>query len=208
MLSRLWNSEKDQFMPKQLIQLARPAWEFVAGQRGTSEPLQRWIYRCVRQAIVSGQLRPGTGLPSSRRMAASLEVARGTVVLAYEQLVSEGYVLGNRGSGMYVAPDVPDRAIAPPSMKAAPVPSHPVLRAPSSPFSAARAAIPFAPHRCDIRLLPHDILRKLHTRLVRAGNTALFDDGPATGLEVLRTAIAVHLGEARGMAVTGSRSSW
>ena len=40
----------------------------------------------------SGQLAPGTRLPSSRELALELGCARATVVAAYEQLVAEGYL--------------------------------------------------------------------------------------------------------------------
>lgn len=167
-----------------------------------AEPLQRWVYRCLREAILAGQLRPGAPVPSSRRMAATLEIARGTVVLAYEQLVSEGYLTSRRGAGMYVSPQVPDRLIAPPAADAARAQGQTVRLAPAaSPFTLQRGVAAFAPHRCDTSLLPLDELRRLHSRMLRRSHAFIFDDGPAAGLPALRRAIATHLGEARGLAV-------
>ncbi|WP_329787801.1 PLP-dependent aminotransferase family protein [Lentzea sp. DG1S-22] len=57
----------------------------------------------LRRAIRDGRLAPGTRLPSSRDLAAQLEVARGTVTSAYTQLVAEGYLTTRRGSGTTVA---------------------------------------------------------------------------------------------------------
>ena len=58
----------------------------------TKEPLYEQIYSYIKHDIQKGQLRAGERLPSSRSLSASLEVSRSTVELAYEQLVSEGYL--------------------------------------------------------------------------------------------------------------------
>src|SRR6202022_3708427 len=65
-------------------------------------PLFRQIYVQVRAAILSGALAPGTKLPSSRAMATKLGVARASAVAAYEQLLTEGYVVARAGSGTFV----------------------------------------------------------------------------------------------------------
>ncbi|WP_188589041.1 GntR family transcriptional regulator, partial [Achromobacter denitrificans] len=61
---------------------------------------------CVRQmlvsAILSGHLPPGTPVPSSRHLADQLRIARNTVVFAYQQLVSEGYLVSRERSGHFV----------------------------------------------------------------------------------------------------------
>ena len=54
----------------------------------------RQVYDGLREAILAGRLRPGERLPSTRTLAAELGVARNTVVLAYAQLRTEGYVVG------------------------------------------------------------------------------------------------------------------
>jgi DNA-binding LacI/PurR family transcriptional regulator len=50
------------------------------------------VARSVRQWIADGQLSPGDPLPSERLLAERLQVARGTVRAALEQLVSEGFI--------------------------------------------------------------------------------------------------------------------
>ena len=61
----------------------------------------------IRQALVGaieGRVLPvGTRLPSSRRLAETLDVARNTVVFAYEQLIDEGYLVAQQRSGVFVA---------------------------------------------------------------------------------------------------------
>ena len=64
----------------------------VALDRDADLPLYRQIEEELRSAILDGRLRPGMRLPSVRRMATELHVARITVVTAYEQLAAEGYV--------------------------------------------------------------------------------------------------------------------
>ncbi|MBV8391627.1 MAG: GntR family transcriptional regulator, partial [Alphaproteobacteria bacterium] len=57
------------------------------------QPLHRQIGEQLRAAILERRLAPGTRLPSSRLMASELECARGTVLLALDQLVAEGYLV-------------------------------------------------------------------------------------------------------------------
>src|SRR5258706_1107922 len=71
-------------------------------------PLFRQIYTQLREGILSGQLSPGTRLPSSRTLARELGAARNTVVNAFDQLKAEGYLEVNVGSGTIVARDLPD----------------------------------------------------------------------------------------------------
>lgn len=68
----------------------------------------------LRAAIREGRLGTGERLPSTRRLAELLDVSRGTVVDAYEQLLAEGYVESAVGSGTRVAPiPVPSPASRP-----------------------------------------------------------------------------------------------
>jgi GntR family transcriptional regulator/MocR family aminotransferase len=76
--------------------------------RSDPEPLYRQIERQLRAAIEDGRLRPGTSLPGIRSLARALDVAPNTVVLAYEQLAAEGYVVGHVGSGTQVAEELPE----------------------------------------------------------------------------------------------------
>src|ERR671911_3089426 len=64
--------------------------------------LRAQIENELREAIRSGRLAPGTPLPSTRALAADLDVTRGVVVAAYDQLLAEGYLASRPGSGTVV----------------------------------------------------------------------------------------------------------
>jgi len=66
-------------------------------------PLRTQIQDQLRAAIRDQRLGAGERLPSTRRLAELLEVARGTVVDVYEQLLAEGYLESTVGSGTRVA---------------------------------------------------------------------------------------------------------
>jgi len=51
----------------------------------------RALADALRAAIRSGQVRPGTIVPSTRALAADLGLARGTVSGVYADLAAEGY---------------------------------------------------------------------------------------------------------------------
>lgn len=65
--------------------------------------LQAQIRQALVAAIESRYLSAGARLPSSRRLAEILDVARNTVVLAYERLIDEGYLVSLERSGVFVA---------------------------------------------------------------------------------------------------------
>ena len=61
------------------------------------------VMDAIRDAIRSGRLVPGFQLPSSRALAADLGVARNTVARAYAELIAEGWLTSQHGSGTLVA---------------------------------------------------------------------------------------------------------
>lgn len=65
-------------------------------------PLQRQIYRTIRDAIVHGGLVENDRLPSIRKLAETNRVSHTTVEQAYTQLVAEGYVRSVPRSGYVV----------------------------------------------------------------------------------------------------------
>lgn len=68
--------------------------------------LQAQIREMLVSAILDGHIPGGDALPSCRRLATQLGVARNTVVIAYQQLVDEGYLIAQERSGYYVNQDI------------------------------------------------------------------------------------------------------
>lgn len=79
------------------------------------------IYQTIRRAILTGHVPAAFRLPSTRALARELGVSRNTVLLAYDQLLAEGYAKGRQGSGTYVAATLPDTAVPVGSRR---VPAH------------------------------------------------------------------------------------
>ena len=72
--------------------------------------LHRQLERGLQDAIRSGRLQPGAPLPSTRALADALQLSRGVVVEAYEQLTAEGYLDSRPGGKTRVAERAPEVA--------------------------------------------------------------------------------------------------
>lgn len=76
-------------------------------------PRYRQITRALLKAIADGTLPPGARVPSTRQLARELACARNIVLLAYEQLILEGYLVALPRAHTIVSPELP-RRVAPP----------------------------------------------------------------------------------------------
>src|ERR1700758_4847995 len=127
------------------------AWQL---DRASRTPLSRQIYMQVRSAVLSGALRAGTRVPSSRAMALQLGVARASVGSAYEQLLAESYVESRHGSGTFISGEVAGLATrrrrAPRAVRLAAVPTsarsfpdfeRSMVQGEARPFNTARTLI-------------------------------------------------------------------
>ena len=183
--------------------------------------IYRQVYRSLRTVILDGRMPPGSRLPSTRDVAADAGVARNRVVLAYRQLLDEGYVVGRVGSGTYVAAALPgnERAENPPRIhmasgtgtgsrgRAAP-PRIRVTRAATRLLArgedwvstASRLRFDFACGRPSFADFPRALWARLVRRRARLSGSADFDYAPPNGLPALREAIAEHLTQWRGVA--------
>jgi len=65
-------------------------------------PIYGQIAACVRRAIATDKLKPGSKLPPSRQLASELEVNMHTVQRAYSQLRDEGLLELRQGRGAMV----------------------------------------------------------------------------------------------------------
>ena len=149
-------------------------------------PLYEALYRCIREDILSGKLAAGEKLPSKRALAAHLEVSKVTVEGAYAQLLAEGYLRSAEKIGYFVeatghlhpAPHIP---------------------APAEP----------APPQWDLDLtanapatgFPFSVWMRLQRQVMLDYGDRLLTPLPPQGYPELRTAIADHLLQFRGMRV-------
>lgn len=100
--------------------------------------LYQGLYKRLRGFILDGVWPPGTRLPSSRSLAADLNVSRNTAILAVEQLIADGWAESRSRSGVYVS-------AAPISAQA--LPTEPRRSAPAelAPFALQRPATDLFP---------------------------------------------------------------
>ncbi|MDH4419425.1 PLP-dependent aminotransferase family protein [Acidovorax sp. HMWF029] len=169
-------------------------------------PQQRQLHECLRHGIRSGNLASGTRLPASRTLAAELGVARNSVLYAYEQLATEGFIVATR-RGSVVAP-LAGRLVA----GSAPVLSIPAGRAslsrrvqnmPLLPGSETAAA--FAPGVPALGDFPVLRWRRMLDKAWASLTPAQLNYAYPAGEPALREAIASHLRVARGALVDAAQ---
>ena len=73
---------------------------------GSGQTLQAQIRQAIVAAILDRQISAKMPLPSCRVLAKKLGVARGTVVLAFQQLVDQGFLVARERRGHFVNPEV------------------------------------------------------------------------------------------------------
>lgn len=189
-------------MPKRQLVIEIPALGAIDRSQGG---VGRQLADELRKAIASGAMVPGERLPSSRVLATSLGLSRGTVTEAYEQLTAEGCLEAQAGSSTRVASSLSGLLLAPQSLhsKDAGRTSLPPASASRYPAMADQLAplpsVPFsvAVPEGDVALDDH--WRRLSNR-IRASRAA----GPSgykdpMGLPSLREAIADYLRKARAV---------
>ncbi|MFC6489220.1 PLP-dependent aminotransferase family protein, partial [Nitratireductor sp. GCM10026969] len=80
----------------------------------SSQTLQAQIRQAIVSAILDRQIAPSMPLPSCRILAEKLGVARGTVVLAFQQLVDQGFLIARERRGHFVNPEALAAPVHPP----------------------------------------------------------------------------------------------
>src|SRR5262245_19734598 len=185
--------------------------------------LHNQLYDELRQAILTGRLKPGERVPSTRTLSQSLGVSRTTVTQSYEQLLSEGYLRASSGSGTFVGCELPDELLkTKPVEKSRPAakPQKAARRielsrygssiADSHPFEPPEleAPINFRTGRPALDEFPLQQWRRLMLKHYRANDGSMLDvndcsmldyaDG-SQGYKPLREAIAGYLRHARAV---------
>ena len=177
------------------------------------EPLFRQVYRGLRQAILAGTFRAGDQLPSTREMADELCVSRTVVLLAYDQLVAEGFATGRGGSGTYVAEGLggnrPKRLETSTRLRLSRYGSAAAEVATSVDFPGRRSKrlrydFEYG-GRGDVETFPFEMWRRILLRHMRNAPIRELDYAGAAGSLALREAISVHVRRSRAVACDPSQ---
>lgn len=155
----------------------------------SSVPLYEQIYSYIKNEIINGQIPNNDKLPSTRKLANHLQVSRNTIDMAYDQLLSEGYIESVPKKGYYVCSiaelthfkEEPDRILQK---------SVPIIQ---------KYEYDFSPFSIDINNFPLNTWRRLSKNSLNDMKSDLFLHGPNQGDENFRNAIVKYLHESRGV---------
>jgi GntR family transcriptional regulator / MocR family aminotransferase len=161
-------------------------------ERKSAIPFYKQIYEGYRNAILGGQLRAGQRLQSTRALASELRISRLPVVIAYEQLLHEGYIEGKIGAGTYVNQSIPEELTHVSRQRSQFESSEPLNEFTNllGPFRVSLPALDYFPSKIWSRLVSH------HARNFSIENMAY---GEPAGYLPLRKTIAEYLRTARAV---------
>lgn len=164
-------------------------------------PVSRQLYEKIKFFILSGELREREKLPSSRALGKDLNLARSTVLEAYDQLIAEGYLETRQGSGTTVARGIVAMSRAP--AVAAPARTGPdeklTGKGQNSEIISFRSGIP------DLEAFPKKEWAKIYAHVSESLPSSCFRYCESEGVWDLREAIAAYLFRMRGIRVSPSR---
>lgn len=159
-------------------------------ESGTGMSYYQQIYEYIKQEIQLGNLRAMTKLPSTRNLAGQLKVSRSTTQMAYDQLLSEGYVEAVPCKGYFVARL--EGMVQLPQEAADGLVSR-------EPEGESGYTVDFSPRGVDLDSFPYHTWRKISKSTLVDGNRQLFLGGDPQGEPGLRQAIGAYLHSARGV---------
>lgn len=171
--------------------MTRPRQLSIHLNRGNGDSLQEQLSQNLRERIVAGDIAPGVALPSSRELAADLQVSRNTVVYAYDRLMGEGYLESRPRSGIFVNPKIRGAA----GMGDRGSNDKGVSVAKLDKESTFKSPVPFRPCQPDVRLFPLSQWNRIRSRILRSTGTNLlnYQSQFALGLPQLRQALSRYL---------------
>ena len=175
-------------------------------------PLSRQIYLGLRQAILAGTFRSGDRLPATRDLAEQLDVSRTVVLLAYDQLLAEGFVEGRSGSGTYVSAALSAEHARKPETSTKLRVSRfgaAATRAGSQADFPRRRSTPlrydFAYRSSGVDVFPFEQWRRILMRRARQAKLRELEYGAPAGSLALREAIAAHIRRSRAVVCDASQ---
>src|SRR5512145_1350290 len=184
------------------------AFELMLPVREPGMPAHRWLYTALRAEILEGRLRPGARIPGTRDLAGQYGLSRGTIVNAFEQLKSEGYLEGSVGSGTYVSKVLPEELLHVTREARAQRATQRRQRRQISDYGRrvtlfsgleTRPARAFRANVPALNLFPTDLWTQIAARRLRRASTNLLRGCEALGYRPLREAVADYLSTSRGV---------
>jgi GntR family transcriptional regulator/MocR family aminotransferase len=188
--------------------MPRNTWEpAVDVDRSAALPPFLQIARSLAGDIQRGRLRPGDRLPGSRRLAASLQVHRNTVLAALAELTAEGWIETTPARGTFVARTIVIPRGRPFSRRLGlrtHVPAHVPFALPETPAayrppSLPRGTLNLSNGAPDVRLVPASSIGRAYRRALSLRGPDLLAYGDPEGHVALRTALASMLTGTRGL---------
>jgi GntR family transcriptional regulator/MocR family aminotransferase len=171
------------------------SFELTLNDRPKDATLTRWLHEGLRRAILDGRLRPGTRLPATRDFAKQYGVSRGTAVTVFDQLLSDGYLRSQTGSGTWVNELLPEHTHPSKEKRSAAArPPAPLLG-----LAFPQPGRPFRLHEPATAEFPTKVWARVASRRIRRLSSALMIGGNPSGYGPLREAIAGYLASARGV---------
>ena len=156
-----------------------------------SDSLYEYLYKCIKNDILLGNIRPGEKLPSKRAFAKNLGISVITVENAYAQLVAEGYLYSMPKRGFYAA----DLEGSAPVHETVPKEMLRMANGETSYFAD------FSSNQTDSEIFPFTIWTRTVRAILNDNRIQLMINSPCAGIPELRGAIAKYLREFRGMQV-------
>ncbi|MCI5517612.1 PLP-dependent aminotransferase family protein [Roseburia sp. MUC/MUC-530-WT-4D] len=163
-----------------------------------SDSLYEYLYKCIRDDIVTGNLLAGTKLPSKRTFAKNLGISVITVEGAYEQLRAEGYIYSVVKKGFYVS-DL-KYALSGLDVSGERKKTKSVKTKRTEKMTQGYLA-DFSSNQTDSDIFPFTIWTKTIREVLSDSRIELMTNSPCGGIRELRESIAVYLKDFRGMDV-------
>ena len=155
-------------------------------------PLYEQIYSYIKEEIRKGTIPSGEKLPSTRALCRHLDVSRSTVELAYEQLLSEGYIEAQPYRGYFVCEIEGLYQFS----------RRNGAKEKQERKSERKYLYDFTPNGVDLKSFPYNAWRKLSRECLSDDRAELFRLGCPQGEYGLRNAISCYLHQARGVNCT------
>ena len=159
-------------------------------------PMYEYLYNCIKEDILSGELKADEKLPSKREMANNHGISIITVQNAYEQLMVEGYIYAEEKRGYFVS-----------EIDFATDKANQVVREEEIEYPAGYILpkkdylVDFSSNHIMYDSFPFNTWSKIMRKTITDTESDFLSSPDHAGVWELREAIASHLNEFRGMKV-------